>query len=121
MFTRPAQHLTIHSPSTTTVSYTVSNAPFRVTRSSTVLSYFQVSLRVLVCICVVLIDIATAEAIFASKSWTTVIPFGSIENAARHIAELLDWRVTAVASFLVIYFCMRRSYTGKVLLIVIHV
>src|SRR2546421_3243637 len=111
MFTRPAQHLTIHSPSTTAVFYTVSNAPSRMTRSSIILSYLLVSLRVLVCIWVVLVDIATAEVVFAPKTWTTFIPFGSVENAARHIAKILDWRVTVISSFLLFHLSQKRLFT----------
>jgi hypothetical protein len=112
MFTRPAQHLTIQSPSSTTISYTVSNASSNVARSSRILSYLQGTLRVLICIFVLLVDVATAEIKFAPRPWDTFVTFGFIENAARTIPRVLDWRVITVLSFAILYLCIRRSYTG---------
>ena len=112
MFSKTTQHLTIQSPSSTTVCYSVSNASSSVTGSSRVLSYLQGSLRVLICVCVLLVDVATAEVNFARRFWATSIRFGLVENAARNIAGVLDWRVTAGLSLIVVYLCMRRSHTG---------
>jgi len=112
MFARPAQHLTIQSPSSTTVSYTVSNASSSVTTSSKALSYLQGTLRICVCICVLLVDIATAEAIFAPWALSALLRLSLIEDAARSIAKVLDWRITTVLSLVILYLCMRRRYTG---------
>jgi hypothetical protein len=112
MFARPAQHLTIQSPSSTTISYTVSNASSNVTTSSKALSYLQGTLRICVCIYVLLVNVATTEVIFAPRALSTLLRLGLIEDAARSIAKVLDWRITAVLSLVILYFCMRRGYTG---------
>jgi hypothetical protein len=112
MFARPAQHLTIQSPSSTTVSYTVSNASSSVTTSSKALSYLQGTLRICVCICVFLVNVATADAIFAPRALSALLRLSLIEDAARSIAKVLDWRVTTVLSLVILYLCMRRRYTG---------
>jgi hypothetical protein len=115
MFARPAQHLTIQSPSSTTVSYMVSNASSSVTTSSKALSYLQGTLRICVCICVLLVDVATTEVIFAPRALSALLRLSLIEDAARSIAKVFDWRVTAVLSLVILYLCMRRGYTGVAL------
>jgi hypothetical protein len=115
MLARPAQHLTIRSPSSTTVSYTVSNASSSVTTSSKALSYLQGTLRICVCICILLVNVATAEAIFAPRALSALLRLSLIEDAARSIAKVLDWRVTAVLSLVILYLCIRRRYTGTTL------
>jgi hypothetical protein len=112
MFSRPAQHLCVQSPSSTTVSYTVSNASSDVTRSSIFFSYLRGVLRVLVCTCVLLVDLATAEVLLGSRPWNTFVTFGFVENAARAVPRRVDWRVIVGFSFAILYLCLRRSYTG---------
>jgi hypothetical protein len=115
MFARPAEHLTIQSPSSTTVSYTVSNASSSVTTSSKALSYLQGTLRICVCVYVLLVDVATVDVTFGPRALSALLRLSWVEDPARSIAKVLDWRVTAVLSLVILYLCMRRRYTGATL------
>ena len=114
MFRSALQHLTIYSPSSTTVSYAVSNALPRSTRPSKILFALGNISRIILCLLVVTIDIVKLQSF--AKRW----PIGFInfyEFAAgrltMEIVKPVDWRLVATGSFLVLYFCLRKGYTGE--------
>ncbi len=110
-----SQHLFIRSPSSTTISYTVSNALPHSTRSSKLLFAVGNLFRVLLCLFVLAVDVAKLQSSshlpqsFAGGINLQHVYTGSL---AWSIATSVDWRVVAVGSLLVIYFCLRKGYTG---------
>lgn len=110
-----SQHLTVYSPSSTTISYTVSNALPRSTRPSKILFALGNISRIILCLLVLTIDIVKLQS-FVNK-W----PIGFINfydfAAGRLTIEAVkpvDWRLVATGSFVVLYFCLRKGYTGEV-------
>lgn len=118
MLRSASQHLTIGSPSSTTISYTVSNAFPRSTRSSQVLFVFGNVIRLLLCLFVLAIDIAKLQSpSYFQGSSIDIIDLESmaIGRLALSIAKSVDWRLVAVGSFLVLYFSLQKGYTGGIL------
>ena len=120
MFTRPAQHLTIQSPSSTTVSYTVSTASPETTPSSRLFWYLRIAVRVFLCVCVLLIDLATLENVLPRKY--QIWQLGALrlhfhEGLAEHVANGLDWRLIALLSLFILYVSVRRRHTEESLLV----
>ncbi|KAJ5760471.1 hypothetical protein N7520_007627 [Penicillium odoratum] len=114
--------LLVQRPSPTTVSFTVSNAPSRSNSPAKILFGFQVLLRTVLFLCVVVIALArlrhfSFEAEGGFISWPAIwaSPLGS------HICQLVDAYnpfVVAVMSTLVIYGVFRRNYTEESLLVI---
>ncbi|KAF7505924.1 hypothetical protein GJ744_012459 [Endocarpon pusillum] len=118
MFRSASQHLAIYSPSNTTISYTVSNALHRSTRTSKILFALGNVSRIILCLLVLTIDIVKLQSFV--ERW----PIGFInfyDSAAGRltieIIKPLDWRLVATGSFLVLYFCLRKGYTEETLLV----
>ena len=116
MFSSAVKRLKILSPSSSTISYTVSNALPRVTRASQFLGSLGDALRVLLCIFVLSLDVAALHR-------TSVFPAflnGSIGfqdsrvwEVLYAIVDALDGRVLASGSTGLLYLCLRKGYTGK--------
>ena len=116
MFTRRAHYLAIQSPSSTTVSYTVSNAVPDNTTSSRIFSYARGAIRVLTCISTILFDLALARITFRldySDSYLNLLSLGFVENAAQAALNVFDWRPVIFSSFLILYISLRRAHTGQ--------
>jgi phosphatidylinositol N-acetylglucosaminyltransferase subunit H len=116
MFGSTSQNLTIYSPSSTTISYTVSNALPRSTRPSQILFVIGNVFRLLLCLFVLAVDVAKLQSIFLSE----YLPIDTITLAktmggrlALNIANAVDWRLIAAGSSLVVYFCLRKGYTSE--------
>src|SRR5271170_3422108 len=109
-------HLVIQSPSSTTVSYTVSNALPDSTSSSRILSYVSSGLRVLLCLYVLLVDLQITGALLGNGSknrWLDVKGLESLDFPIRVVPGLLDWRLIVLLSVLTVFLCLRRGHTGK--------
>ncbi|KAJ5647955.1 hypothetical protein N7490_004327 [Penicillium lividum] len=108
--------LLVQRPSPTTVSFTVSNAPSRSNSPAKILFGFQVLLRTLLFLCVVVIALARLRHFsFEAEGAIWASPLGS------HICQLVDAYnpfVVAVMSTLVIYGVFRRNYTEESLLVI---
>lgn len=110
------QHLAIYSPSSTTISYTVSNASSRSTRSSKIFFVLGNVLRTFLCLSVLAIDVAKLQSIPHLEHLP--IGFDGLQQnfpggVAWNFVRAVDWRLTAAGSFLVIYICLRKGYTGE--------
>lgn len=115
MFGSASQHLTIYSPSSTTISYTVSTALPRSTRPSRILFVLGNVCRIILCFFVLTVDIVKLQSLV--KSWPfTFINFYDMAagRMAMEIVKSVDWRFLAIGSFLVLYLCLRKGYTGEV-------
>lgn len=115
MFTRPAQHLAIQAPSSTTVSYTVYSSSPELTPSSRFLVYFRITLRLIICINLILINAVTIELVFAPEVATSHLSLlrpGVFESIAWSVSQVLDWRLLGLFTFLILYLCSRRRHTG---------
>lgn len=115
MFRSGSQHLSVYSPSSTTVSYSVSNALPYSTRSSKLLFKVGIILRLLLCLFVFAVDFVKMQYLFHLDRWIT--GSGLVQNTgtgrlAAGLAKAVDWRILAAGSFLVVYFCLRKGYTG---------
>jgi hypothetical protein len=111
-----ANHLVIQSPSSTTVSYTVSNALPDSTSSSRILSYVSSGLRVLLCLYMLLVDLQITGALLGNGSknrWLDVKGLEFLDFPIRVVPGLLDWRLIVLLSVLTVFLCLRRGYTGK--------
>ncbi len=114
MFGPASQHLTIYSPSSTTISYTVSTALPRSTRPSKILFVLGNIFRIILCFLVLSIDIVKLQSLV--KRWPiTLINLYDVAAGpmAMEIVISMDWRFLAVGSFLILYFCLRKGYTGE--------
>jgi phosphatidylinositol N-acetylglucosaminyltransferase subunit H len=116
MLRSASQHLTVHSPSSTTISYTVSNALPRSTTSSQILFALGNLLRTFLCISVLAIDAAKLQSILYLAHGPIDLPLAGRKTGpgalAWTVANAVDWRLLVAGSFLVIYFCLRKGYTG---------
>jgi hypothetical protein len=117
MLRSASQHLTVHSPSSATISYTVSNALPRSTRASQILFALGNLLRTFLCIAVLAVDAAKLQLIPHPDHGPIDLPlFGGQKTGpgalAWTIANAVDWRLLVAGSVLVIYFCLRKGYTG---------
>ncbi|KAJ9193661.1 hypothetical protein DTO164E3_7753 [Paecilomyces variotii] len=115
-------HLTVRRPSTTTVSFTVSNASPRSTLPAKLAFYLQVLIRGLLFISTLLIDTAALRSVFFYENgpiipWKVIwsSPIGSL---LCRTADAYSWRVVAIASALVIYGVFRKGYTEESLLVI---
>jgi hypothetical protein len=118
MFRPASTHLTMYSPSSTTISYTVSDAPPRSTRLSRILFLLSNVFRLLLCLFVLAVDFAKLHSIFTLQQWpvdVTSLQDNVPGRLAFNIAKILDWRFVASGSFLVLYFCLRKGHTGEIL------
>lgn len=116
MFSSTVKRLTILSPSSSTISYTVSNALPRTTRASKLLGTLGDVLRVLLCIFVLGLDLTALQK-------TTFFPFSLHSSINEHqnkvlhflsmIVNSLDWRLLTAGSVALLYLCLRKGYTGK--------
>ena len=110
-----SQHLKIQSPSSTTVSYTVSNALPQSTRSSKFLFVLGIIFRILLCIFVLAVDVAKLQPIPYFQH-LLLGPFNLQDVPtglwASNVAALVDWRLIATGSVSILYFCSRKGYTG---------
>ena len=116
MLRSASQHLTKYSPTSTTILYTVSHPPPRSSRSSKALFVLGNVCRVLLCLFVLAVDVAKLHSIFELQRWRsrmTSVQGSVIGRLASSIAKALDWRLVAAGSFLIIYLCLRKGYTGK--------
>jgi phosphatidylinositol N-acetylglucosaminyltransferase subunit H len=116
MFRSASTHLTIYSPSSTTISYTVSDALPRSTRLSKIFVLLSNVFRLLLCLFVLAVDFAKLHSIHTLQHWPLDVI--SLQNTvpgrlAFNIAKYLDWRLIASGSFLVVYLCLRKGHTGK--------
>lgn len=114
-------HLTVRRPSTTTVSFTVSNASPRSTLPAKLAFYIQVLIRALLFIWTIVIDMAKLQPMIFSQNGP-IIPWKDIWSSpigsmACRTADAYNWRVIAIASALVIYSVFRKGYTGQILLL----
>jgi phosphatidylinositol N-acetylglucosaminyltransferase subunit H len=110
-----SQHLTKQSPSSTTISYTVSNALPQSTRPSKILFIFGIVFRVLLCFFVLAVDISKLQSVpHFQYLFSGVVDLQNVHTGrlALTISNCLDWRLVAASSFLIIYFCLRKGYTG---------
>jgi hypothetical protein len=109
-------HLVIQSPSSATVSYTVSNALPDSTSSSKILSYVGSGLRVLLCLYVLLVDLQIIGALLGDGSknrWLGVKGLEFLDFPIRVVPGLLDWRLIVLLSAVTVFLCLRRGHTGK--------
>jgi hypothetical protein len=116
MFNSASQHLTVYSPSTTTISYTVSNALPRSTRSSKLLFVLGNVCRMILCLFVLVIDVAKLQSIFHFQhlpTGTASLQSTTAGRVALDIAKAADWRIVTAGSLFVIFFCLRKGYTGQ--------
>lgn len=114
MFRRRSRHLTVQSPSPTTVLYTVSNRSLHV---PVLFEYLRYVGRILVVIYTLLIDLAKAQASLHGTHISAVGEslldrmFGS--KTIRTIAESSNWWILIVATIVILYLGLRRPYTGE--------
>lgn len=115
MFGSASQHLVTYSPSSTTISYTVSNALPGSTRTSRIVFVLSNVFRMLLCLFVLAVDITKLHFIFHFEHLLaniTELQDTVTGQLALNIARAADWRFVAAGSFLVFYFCLRKGYTG---------
>lgn len=110
-------HLTVRRPSTTTVSFTVSNASPRSTLPAKLAFYLQVLVRALLFVCVLLIDTAKLRHMFFLQNGP-IVPWedfwlSRIGSLACRAADAYSWRAVVAASALIIYGVFRKGYTGQ--------
>lgn len=115
MLRSSSQHLITQSPSSTAISYTVSNALPQSTRSAQILFVLGSILRVLLFVFVLAVDVAKLQSIPYFQN-LLLGPF-KLQNFhtglwASNVAALVDWRLMATGSVFVLYFCLRKGYTG---------
>ncbi len=127
-----AQYFSIHLPSATTVSFTVSTRPLYAPSSSTktfrtvlsrlpVLTLIKHVLRVVIVSFALLVNLAKAEDVLRSpiagayaEMWPTPGVLGSFVGL---LSENLDWWLLAPVSLGIIYACMRKDYVEESLLV----
>lgn len=115
MFRSGSQHLSVYSPSSTTISYSVSNALPHSTRSSKLLFIAGMVLRLLSCLLVLAVDFAKMQSVFNPDRWAVgchLLQNTGTGRLAASLAKAADWKILAAGSFLVVYFCLRKGYTG---------
>ena len=118
MFTSAVKHLTIQSPSSTTISYTVSNAQPRTTRASKLFYVLGDVFRVVLCAFVLSVDLARLQSTpYFQQPLKEIIDFEDGRfDLSLAIGRALDWRVLAVGSIIVLYLCLKKAYTGEEIL-----
>jgi phosphatidylinositol glycan class H protein len=107
--------LSISQPSPATVLFSISNAPTRDTLTAKLIFYLEALLRILICLFVLLIDLAKLHGLGyfrnGAATWDRV-GASSIGALAFRVAEGHRWQVVAACSGLVIYLAFRKGYTG---------
>lgn len=108
-------HLKTYNPSSTTVQFTVSNAAPRSTIASKIIFYVGIIIRIVIFASVILVDTATCRN-HIPDSWTAIpwdtIWTSSIGLIACNIADAYMWQGIAACSALLLYFVVRKGYTG---------
>ncbi|KAH0832572.1 hypothetical protein AYO21_06034 [Fonsecaea monophora] len=139
MFTGPRQYLSIHLPSPTTVSFTVSTRePVQqpaslINRPSSshllhlrrvpVFSLLKHALRILLVLLVLLVNLTKAriEAPRPSSGLDAYADLGLklslVGGTIGAIADRAEWWVLAPVSLIVVYACLRRDYVEESLLV----
>ncbi|KIW97793.1 uncharacterized protein Z519_01377 [Cladophialophora bantiana CBS 173.52] len=129
MLTGSSQHLSIHFPSPTTVSFTVSTRQpypqaWSTTRTSSY-SYFpnvpiftliKHALRILLTLCIVLINLTKVQTDGPPSRIDAYADFGLqlslLGGTIRVIAERTEWWILAPMSLGIVWACLRRDYVG---------
>ncbi|KAJ9610258.1 hypothetical protein H2200_005035 [Cladophialophora chaetospira] len=122
-----AQYFSIHLPSATTVSFTVSTRPLYAPTSSTktlpsllsrlpILSLIKHILRLLLISFTLLVNLAKVEDVARSpivdayaEFWLSISLLGGV---VKILAETVEWWVLVPASLGTVYICLRRDYVG---------
>jgi hypothetical protein len=116
MFSTASQHLTVKSPSVSTISYTISNASPRSTPSSKAWAVLGHLFRILLCLFIFAVDVAKLES--ASDLHLLPVDIVGFQNSlpgrlALSTANATDWRIVAAGSPVLIYLCLKKAYTGE--------
>lgn len=113
-----AGRLTVHRPTPTTASFTVSNAPRRSNPTAKVLFGLQILLRALLFFCVIGVGVARLRRQFFEQGSFLTISWQDVWSspAGDHVCQLVDSynpSVLVVVGGLVLYGVFRRGYTGE--------
>ncbi|OAL26206.1 hypothetical protein AYO22_04384 [Fonsecaea multimorphosa] len=133
MFAGPSQYLSIHLPSPTTVSFTVSTRQpggWSINRPSSshshshssfrrvlppVFTLINYALRILLVLYIVLLNLAKAQSDVAQPSrldaYTDLgLKLSLVGGSIRAVAERAEWWFLAPVSLVIVYVCLRRDY-----------
>ena len=111
-----SRYLTVQSPSTTAISYTVSDIVLDSSKYAKIGRTLALLFRLILFVLVLLVDVETLQRDFT-------LPLFAPAALRQHEGRLLhfplpaflsrDWRVIAVISPLLLYMCLKRGYTGS--------
>ena len=118
-------YFSIHLPSATTVSFTVSTRPLyspasspkfprSLLRTSTILTLFEHAIRVSLVFCVALANIAKVQTTWGYFEsgvgvWSKL---SLLSGPVRLVAEKTHWWILGLLSLAILFACARRDYVG---------
>src|SRR5271170_5217735 len=115
MFSRSSHRLSIRSPSSTTISYTVSD---RLHPASRILTPLKHAIRVILISYVLLADLAKVQSSFnisgLDSSVEILLNVSLIGSFIRGVAKSYDWWVLLLCTASTLWLCLRRDYTGRI-------
>lgn len=111
-------HLRTRSPSSTAVLYTVSS---KSSSNSTALDYVKHTIRCLTAFHILLINVLKVQATSNIVEWSNYVDmiaqFNLLGGVAHLIAAGLEWWILILMTVGILYFCLRRDYTG---ILIVH-